>query len=301
MAPSGIRPAAVLRRASILALAAGLLVAACSGAGSATQTPPASAVMATMAPTPTAAPTKGPATEDMTLAGPAGASGAVTLADVRCNLPATTGLQISVLGRPSDPNLSVYIFVSSGNVTVRYDSGSGSTYVERDFTGTGVTKFDAATGATLNSPLTEVPTTDAHGSLGVLTSISGTIDCGNQMPGTSTLTFSGPTPKGTLGGGLSPVNVECITNTFGQSVSVLGLLQVGSTPTFVVFYVSPGTMSVSVASDGFFRNTSTATAALTANGAHVDGDLLEQNVAKGAMAHTVHVTGDVICGTTIGG
>lgn len=301
MAPSGIRPAAVFRRASILALAAGLLVAACSGSGSATQTPPASAVIATTATTPTPAPTKGPATEDMTIAGPAGAAGAVSNAQVRCNLPATNGLQISVLGRPTDPNLSVYIFIQSGSVTVRYDSGSGPTYVERDFAGTGVTNFDAATGATLNSPLTEVPTTDAHGSLGVLTSISGTIDCGNQLPGSSTLAFSGPTPKGTLGGGLNPVNVECVTDSFGQSVSVLGLVQVGSTPTFVVFYVSPGTMSVSVASDGFYRNTSTAKAALTANGAHVDGDLLEQNVAKGATAHTVHVTGDVICGTTVGG
>jgi hypothetical protein len=29
--------------------------------------------------------------------------------------------------------------------------------------------------------------------------------------------------------------------------------------------------------------------------------LLEQNVAKGATAHTIHVSGDVVCGTTISG
>jgi len=69
----------------------------------------------------------------------------------------------------------------------------------------------------------------------------------------------------------------------------------------VVFFVSPGTMSASLSGDGFYRNTSTAQATLTANGAHVDGDLLEQNVAKGAKTHTIHVSGDVVCGTSIGG
>jgi hypothetical protein len=40
-------------------------------------------------------------------------------------------------------------------------------------------------------------------------------------------------------------------------------------------------------------------ATLTANGAHIDGDALEQNVAKGATAYTVHISGDAICGTTV--
>jgi hypothetical protein len=182
----------------------------------------------------------------------------------------------------------------------RYDSGSGATYVERDFAGTGVTNFDAAKGATIDSPLTEGPNQDAHGTLGVLTSMSGTIDCGNQVPGSSTLTFSGPTPKGALSGGLSPVNVECVTNTFGKSVSVLGILQVGTTPTDMIMSVSPGTFSVYPVGAGFYRNTSTAVATLTATGAHIDGDVLEQNVAKGATAHTIHVTGDVTCGTSVG-
>jgi hypothetical protein len=248
-------------------------------------------------------PTKGPATQNLTIAGPAGASGAVSLAAIRCNLPptdGTSGLQISVLGRPTDPNLSVYIFVSPGNVTVRYDSGSGATYVERDFAGTGVTGFDAATGAQIDSPLTEVPNKDAHGTLGVLTSISGSIDCGNQLPGSSTLTFSGPTLKGALSGGLSLANVECVTNNFGQSVSVLGMVTVGTTPTAMIMSISPGTFTVYPVGAGFYRNTATAVATLTATGAHIDGDGLEQNVAKGATAHTIHVTGDVVCGTTIG-
>ena len=305
MAPSATRPAARFRHASALVLATGLLVAACSGSaatsspGAATTPSPAATRTATSSATP--APTKGPATQHLTLTGPAGAAGAVTNAGIRCNLPSTDGLQISVLGQPTDPNLSVYIFVQPGKLSVRYDSGSGPTYVERDFAGTGVTSFDAATGAQIDAQLTEVPNQDAHGTLGVLTAISGSIDCGNQTPGSSTLAFSGPTPKGTISGGLDPVNVECVTNTYGKSVSVFGIAQVGSTPTFLVVSISPGTLSISASGDGFFRNSATTVATLTATGAHVDGDAVEQNVTKGSTAHTIHVSGDVICGTTVSG
>jgi len=137
---------------------------------------------------------------------------------------------------------------------VRYDSGAGSTYVERDFTGTGVTAFDAATGATLDSPLTEVAITDARGTLGVLTSIKGTIDCGNQMPGSSALTVSGSTPKGAVSGGLSPVNVECTSSTtYGSAVSVDGIIQVGSTPYFAIVYISPNSFTFFAAGDAYYR------------------------------------------------
>jgi hypothetical protein len=306
MSPNGFRPATRLRRASVLAIVGSLVVAACSSStatsGPGTSIGPTVAfstgtATATLAPTPT----KGPATQHLTLADTAGAAIPVTGAGIRCNMPSTDVPQISVLARPSDPNLSVYIFVQSGKVTVRYDSGSGSTYVERDFAGTGVTNFDAAKGATIDSPLTEVPNKDAHGSLGVLTSISGNIDCGNQMPGSSTLAFTGITPKGDLSGGLNPVNVECLTNSNGSSVSILGVVAVGSTPSDVVMFVSPGTFSVYSVGAGFYRNTGTAVVTLTATGAHVDGDGVEQNLAAGAKAHTIHVTGDVICGTTISG
>jgi len=302
MAPSCIPPTARTRRVFVVTLGVGLLVAACSGSG-ATPAPSATAVgtvaPATAAPTPV--PTKGPATESLSVVGPAGATGPVTTAAVRCNFPSPDGTSyINVIGQPVDPNLSVYVNVSAGLVTVRFDSGSGSTYVERDFTGAGVTNFDAAKGAQVDSKLTEVPTTGAHGTLGVLTSISGSIDCGNQMAGSSTLAFTGTTAKGAVAGGLNPVNVECVTNTFGKSVSIIGVAQVASTGTLAVISISPGTASISLSSDGFFRNSATAVATLTPTGAHVDADLLEQNPAAGTKAHTIHMTGDAVCGTTIG-
>jgi hypothetical protein len=309
---SGSRQTARSWRFSGLALIAGLIVAACSGSAAATPAasaapmPTVAAATATPTPLPTAAPTKGPATQNFVLGGPAGEAGAVTLAAIRCNLPLLSGTQpvmeISVLARPADPNLSVYIFVQQGKVDVRYDSGAGSTYVERDFTGTGVTAFDAATGATLDSPLTEVAITDARGTLGVLTSIKGTIDCGNQMPGSSALTVSGSTPKGAVSGGLSPVNVECTSSTtYGSAVSVDGIIQVGSTPYFAIVYISPNSFTFFAAGDAYYRNTSTAVATLTAPGAHIDGDAVEQNPAAGKTATKVHLSGDVTCGTTVAG
>jgi hypothetical protein len=52
----------------------------------------------------------------------------------------------------------------------------------------------------------------------------------------------------------------------------------------------------------FFRSAGTVVATLTATGAQVDGDAVEQ-LAAGSTAkpHTIHVTGDVTCGTTVSG
>lgn len=306
MAPRWTVPIARVQRVAVVTLAVGMLVAACSGStatsapGPTTQ-PAISVAAVTAAPTPTAAPTKGPATESLGVVGPAGATGAVTNAAIRCNFPSPDGTTyITVIGQPVDPNLSVYVSVSAGLVTVRFDSGSGSTYVERDFQGTGVTNFDAGKGAQVDTQLTETPTTDAHGTLGVLTSLKGSIDCGNQTAGSSTLALSGPTTKGALSGGLSPVNVECVNSTQAKYVSIIGIAQVASMGTLTVISISPGTASISLSSDGFFRNTATAVATLTPTGAHVDADLLEQNPPAGTKARTIHMTGDAVCGATIG-
>jgi hypothetical protein len=284
---------------------ASLLVAACSG-GAAAPTPtatPTAAATPTATPSPTPVPTKGPATQTLGLAGAAAGALAVTNAAIRCGVPSANGLQIQVLGQPSDPNTSVYIFVWAGNVTVRYDTGSGSTYKERDFAGTGVTTFDAATGTQIDSPLTETADGTAHGTLGVLTSIKGSIDCGNQTAGTSALVLSGMTPKGALSGGLDPVNVQCVNSpSVGSYVSLIGMGMVGTTSTEVIVAIYPGRFTVYPVLAGFYSSTTTAAVTLSATGAHIDGDAVEQ-LAKGVTTapHTVHVTGDVVCGTTVVG
>ena len=316
MISSGIS-SAVRRRGIAIVLMAGLIVAACSGStagpttsvNGATATPattPTATPTATATVTPTPTPTKGPATQNLTLGGPAGKAGAVTLAGIRCNLATTDGTtikpQITVLARPADPNLSVFIFVQPGSVTVRYDSGAGATYVERDFAGTGVTNFNAATGATIDSTLTEAPTQGAHGNIGILTSITGSIDCGNQLPGSAALTFSGSTPKGALGASLQNVNVECTSSAAtGSYVSVQGIMKIGSTLYLVIIAIRPTSFSFFAAGDGFFLSTKTAVSTLTANGGHVDGSAVEESPAAGKKASTVHLSGDATCGTTVVG
>jgi hypothetical protein len=287
-----------------LALLASLLVAACSGAAAPTPTATPTATTApTATPSPTPVPTKGPATQTLGITGAAAGALAVTNASIRCGVPSANGLQIQVLGQPSDPNTSVYVFVWAGNVTVRYDTGSGSTYKERDFAGTGVTTFDAAAGAQIDSPLTETADGTAHGTLGVLSSIKGSIDCGNQTPGTSSLVFSGMTTKGALSGGLDPVNVQCVNSpSIGSYVSIIGIGMVGTTSTEVIVAIYPGRFTVYPVLAGFYASSTNATVTLSATGAHIVGDAVEE-LAKGVTTapHTVHVTGNVVCGTTVAG
>jgi hypothetical protein len=302
MAPRGIlsdvRGPRAAALASILVMAS-LVLAACAGAAQ-TQPPGSSNAPSLSVQIVTVAPTKGPATQTLAITGSAATPLAVTNATIRCSMPSSNGLEITVLGQPSDPNTSVYIFVWAGNVTVRYDSGSGSTYKERDFAGTGVTGFDPAKGVQIDSTLTETADGTAHGTLGILSSIKGGVDCGNQTPGTSTLALSGLSPKGSLSGGLDPVNVECVNSaSIGSYVSVIGFGTVGTTSTEVILAIYSGRFTVYPVDAGFYQSVSTATVTLSATGAHIDGDAVEELAAGSTTKpHTVHVSGDVVCGTT---
>jgi hypothetical protein len=291
---------------AILSLA---IAAACSGSGASasppylTASPTASTgIAATPSPTSTSVPTPtlGPATQTLALVGPAAVTGALTGADIRCAVPSTSGLQIQILARPTDPTLSVYLFISAGSISVRFDSGAGTTYTERDFAGTGVSGFDASHGATIDTALTEVPTTDAPGTLGVLTHLSGSIDCGNQQPGLANLTLSGTTAAGDLSGGPASANVECVNSTAnGHYITIQALVTVGGSSNLAIIYFSASHYSVSIANDGFFVGANASLVAMSADGAQVAaGDLVEQ-VAAGKPFHTIHLAGSVVCGTFV--
>ena len=285
----------------LLVILAGLLAASCSGASVTPTLAPTPTPTLTPTVAPTAAPTLGPATQSMSLTDSTGKNLALSNAAIRCNFPSTQGLLINIIAQPADPNLSVYINVLPASITVRYDSGSGSTYTERNFNGSGVTSFDAGKGAKIDTTLTEVTTAGGNpGKLGLLASLKGTIDCGNQLPGSTTLTLSGTSPKGEVSGGLNSANVECISSSaYGAAVSVIAIASAGGTPTLVVIYITPNTMSASFGTGSFFRNTPSATATLTSGGATVSGDLTEQNPPAGTTAHTMHLSGSAVCGTTL--
>jgi len=293
-----------------LLLAGALLVTACGGSGS---TAPTSAPPATAAPTGTAGATaaasatpaasKSPASARLEIEGTAGLTGPITAQTINCDRPALVGgPEIFFIGQAGTDGPMIVMFLQAATMQVRVATGSASTLRERDFTGTGVTAFDAATGAQLQSSLTETTATaTATGSLGALTSISGTIDCGDETPGAADLTVSGPTPYGELGGApLTGVAVTCTSTASGLFVTAIGLGTAGSAPVLVFVTASNGLLQVSIetsSAGSFYTGKGAGLVTLGASGAQIDGDA-SLSVAAGATPSTqlVHVTGSDTCG-----
>ena len=151
-----------------------VVLAACSGTGSSAPistvsgpTQPASSAPApstNLAPSasPAATPTKGPASSQFALTGTAALTGPVSAQTIVCDRPSLDGPEIFFLGRAGTTGPQIVIFLRAGHVEVRVATGSGATLRERDFTGTGVTTFDAATGAQLDTALTETTAAGAR-------------------------------------------------------------------------------------------------------------------------------------------
>jgi hypothetical protein len=239
--------------------------------------------------------------------GDAGLTGDMGKTSVSCDNPGFDGNQISVGGVPADQQdpagPSFFMFVSAGKVFVRVSTGSGTDYRAREFTGSGVTGFDAATGALLDSPLAE--TTDAgtnKGTLGAVSSIKGSIDCGNFTAGTSAVKLSGDTADGAVKGTLDPVLVTCTTNQQGSFqgnyVVVRGITNVGSTKAMFFVTTQPdGTLVIyeTVQPSGQHQYSGAAgSGSPRTDGTTIKGDAVEQGVTP---PHTIHVEGDAKCGS----
>lgn len=290
------------RRRWVALAVVGLTMAACSSSGSAG----ASASAATVAPSrsPTAAPSKGPATAQFSLVGTAGLTGQVTTTEIVCGEPSIDGPQIFYQGT-SASGPAIVIFMQAGHVEVRVATGSASTLKLRSFVGSGVTGFDASAGGQLDTPLTETTGKgDAIGDLGALTSISGSVDCGDQQPGTANIVVTGLTPQGSLSAALTNVHVTCtFTTGSGEFVGVSGLTTTGAPATPILMFVTGSTGMIQVAvearaSASFYNGKGTGLVTMTAAGAHMEGDVTE-SVTGGATPHTLHAAGDATCGLTV--
>src|SRR5579862_8345755 len=305
MRPMRLRLTAVL-------LVTALLAAACGASASA---PPATspAPVVTAPPTavssaggtPSSAPSavatpgasKGPPTAQFTLTGTAGLSGGVTINTVSCDLPSLTGPQVEALGKATDGSGFV-LFVTANHIEARVASGDGPTLKLRSFVGSGVSAFDAATGATLDSDLTEsTPAGAAIGTLGALDHIAGTLDCGNQQPGSATVTISGPSTFGPLSGPIGAAKVTCTTSGSAHYVTARALTMAGTTPVLVFVNAGPqslqlvietGTMSDVFGAQGASASTTSS------SGAQFSTDLTE-NVKAGATPLVLHVEGSDTC------
>ena len=202
---------------------------------------------------------------------------------MRCRFPDVDGASIALLSTPE--RLVFRIRVQRGKVTVLVSDPAGN---ERDFSGTGVTQFDAAGGAQIDSMLAEVRLpASTPGDLGTLTAIKGSIDCAGQSPGTSTLAITGTS--------LVDPRVEC--NPEGAEVVVSAVADLGRGRALVNIGLRLDGVDVQefgTETRGFAGPAGTVT--LTGDGARVTADLVERNATP---PRTFHLEGDVVCGTPI--
>jgi hypothetical protein len=277
------------------ALSSGSL-ASSSQPGATSPTPPAPSV----APTP--GPSKGPASALFNLAGSNGLTGPMTSQTILCAEPSLDGPLIEVLGVSGAAGPGIVLFVTAGHIEARVGTGAAATLKLRSFVGTGVTSFDAATGVQLDSALTETtPPGSAIGTLGALTRISGTLDCGNQQAGTANIVLTGLTPFGQMSTALTQPRVNCSITAAGTYVGARTLGMAGSTPVLVFVTASTGMLQVSVetGSEGsFYAGKGAAIVTLVPGGAQMSADLTE-TVKAGVTPHMLHVEGSDTCGTTV--
>jgi hypothetical protein len=274
-------------------------LAACSGgaAGPTVSSPPISSASASTLPSvaPSVAASLPPASGQFSFGG--GFNGAEQVGQIECNNPTLAGPIISIFGQSADASFSTLVTVESDKIFVRLDAGQSTTYTDREFTGPGVTNFEAAKGGQVDSRLTESASLTKPGSLRSVVSIKGSMDCGNQVTGSSTLVISGTVTEGALSGPIDPVRVECAPNAQPPTVHISGLMKIGATPVLVILQGSTTVFSLftpptlTTKQHSFLTNAPTITT-LTPTGAHLSGTAPETGTSN-----QVQISGDVVCGT----
>jgi hypothetical protein len=275
---------------------AALVLTACGGGGgtpsssTAAQTPTPSAV-----PSPTPLP---PAGAQLTNSGTVQLGTTVAATAVTCSFPSLQGPEITLRITATNGSAGGFVTLTASEVFVRIGAGSGSTYTQRNFSGPGVTGFDATSGAQFNAQLTDVsPAGQKKGTIGTVTAISGSVSCGNKTPGSGTITISGSSSGGAITGALTSMLVSCPA---GATFAIInGLTSVGSAPATVEIGGTTGLYfaSFQTASASYFYSSVAASAYTLGNG-HVqwNSTVLTQTGAGGA-GHTITISGNAGCGT----
>jgi hypothetical protein len=240
---------------------------------------------------------------DVRFEGGVGLDGAISQPSVRCRVPDLKGSSIAVLGQPRGSALQARIAVQQHRVQVVVSSGEGSSYHERAFEGNGVSDFDAAHGAVVDSQLHEVASTSISepGSVGAVTAIRGRVDCGDQTAGSSTVTITGETPDGPLASAtLDPVRVECDASPEGNEVYASGITRTGSRRVLLAIgLTTDGAVTVNKnAAAGSRQYRADGSTSITPRGAKVHATVIERDATP---AHSLEVTGDLTCGLNAAG
>ena len=220
-----------------------------------------------------------------------------------CSFPDVDGLRISVFGRAPDSTFSYRITVAPEKVIVRADRGAGPTFRERNFQGAGVTGFDARRGADIEAELNDAAPSPgvAPGSIGRVTAVRGSVACGDQTPGSSTLTVTGETPAGRYDAApLDPVVVECYFA--DDQVTAIGVARAGTKKVLLMVSLGPDGLGLEEAlgSQGqrYYASAPAPAPAATLgrDGGRADGDVVERSSRR---PHELHIEGAVRCGTPI--
>jgi hypothetical protein len=279
-----------------------LLVAIVSGCGGGHANTSGSASATTTVPEHATVPesttvAQGPASAQLTFAGDAGLGGVVTFTDVKCDEPQADGSEILFLlaSTPGSTLVQFNIHISSDQIDVLVASGSGQNFTSREFVGSGVTGFDAAKGAMIDTPVAETTSASAkRGTIGAISGVRGSINCGHQSPGSSTVTYTGSATEGAVNGPAQPFRVECSSG----SVFFVGVVKVGSQPVMFLTTITASSVNSFVAGTGIshtYRAQAAGVATVSATGAHVVADMVEQSPASG-HPHAIHIEGDLTCG-----
>ncbi len=285
-------------KAGVVGAVVALVAVGCGSSTTPAKTPPATVPAST--PSPTASTPSGPPSAQVTIVGEPSIAGAMTIATIECSFPSVAGPEIFVTGSPATaPSTSIHLTLASGALAVVADTGSGTSFHARTFAGTGVSGFDAATGAQLSGSLTEnTPSSDNVTGVGKISSITGTISCAGQTPGTTTMVMTGTLADGIVSGAITDVHVVCLSN----EAETLGVVQVGGSPAYAAIFSLAGKFTADVVpasgSSEFFVSTASAASMPTTSGTTINGDATQQ-VSAGATAHTIHVTGQSTCGSSI--
>ena len=280
------------------ALLAAAALGACGGSSATPSGPESSPSGAPATSTPT-----GPATADITFTGDPALAVPLTKVNILCLEPTLEGESIEFSGVPQGQpasGLSVYATIRQGNLAVWVTNGSG----RRQFSGTGATLFNPDRGVQLSGSMSETtPAGSNKGTVGAIRSISGSVRCGNQTAGTSTVRVTGDTKEGAIDAAPSSVRVHCLSGASGYFVGIRGIVTIGGAPNLVTITLGEKALQLSQSASGgtaahFYVTQGQVGTAITSTGGHVDGDVTE-SVAAGATAHKLHLMGDALCGSSV--
>ncbi len=287
-----------------LAVLGALALGACGSTAEPASSGGSPAATATASP---AAPTStpGPSSVDVTLSGDPSVAGPLVKGAnqfVRCQEPSLTGETILAYENATDPSIGVLLTIDASSIEVRLAKGSGTSFAARTFKGTGVSSFSSSQGAKFTASLTEsTPAGSSKGTVGTVSSVSGSVSCGTFTPGSASVTVAGATPVGPISGAVTAARVFCGSTTGGRFATVTSLGKLGSTPAVVsilggtsgaAFYVILQTASATYQ----YSSTTVGAVTVTSAGATYNATVTESAPAAGSTPKTLTVSGSATCG-----